>query len=167
MTPGYTRPLTLRSWLLTSLAAPFLILVLFTALPGCSALDAYVRSAPAATRIAVQYAVLKTLEAHPHAPTRAAAVIAKVDEVRTWLRGGNGLASTDALAAAIRAKLDVQNLSPADQLLVDTLVVTIAYEIDQRTQAGLVPADRLVAVNDALDWIEQTARLFVQEGARQ
>lgn len=149
---------------LRSLLLPFVLLLGLTTVPGCASFEAFTASAPAATRIAVQYAVLKTLEAHPDAPQKATAIVATVREAKTFLRTNNGQAPTDHLAQAVRAKLDIASLAPADQLLADTLIAAIAFELDQR---ALSPAEQVVYINDALEWIEQTATLFIAQEAYQ
>lgn len=131
------------------------LICLAIVLPGCQS----VQVNSVASKLAVQYAVMKTIEADSnHLADRAAKIREVAAEAESFF--DNGTATLGALESAVRQRIAALHLSPADALLADALVGAVVAELQARVGAGQIPADELYQVRTVLGWIVDAAELY-------
>jgi hypothetical protein len=121
---------------------------LAVALAGCATGD--LKTDPSA-RLAVTYATLKVIESGPDSEVRAAKIRSIASEARQFVE--TDAISLDQLAAAMRARLAEENLSPSDQVLADALVLTVTAELEARVGTGLLSPEQKLTVGAVLGWV--------------
>lgn len=124
---------------------------LAVALTGCTSIN----TSDATTQFAVRYATMKFVEKGSEPAVRAAKVVEVARDAKQFLNGET--VTLDMLTEAVRVRLDDADLSPADRLLADALVATVANELAIRVGRGELAADQQLVVNAVLDWIIDAA----------
>lgn len=134
-----------------------LILLMALMLAGCSTLGAvsdHLADNHAATKVAVQYATLKTIE--DSEDITGPAVVAHVERVRGLVKGNAELALT-RLVEEVRGPIDWQALSMSDRLLLDSLIAQIEHALADLPERQALNATQRVRVLTLLGWVEQVA----------
>ncbi len=129
-----------------------LLAVVFAAVAsGCATF----RDNQPAARLAVTYATLKVIEGGDDQVARAQKILDIANDAKHFLDGD--AVTLSALEQAVRDRLAAEELSPADRLLADALVLTIAAELRERIGQGALGAEQRVTVSTVLDWVTQAA----------
>lgn len=117
---------------------------------GCATLTSNETSA----KLVVSYATLKVIEAGktPEAQAERAAKIRQIaEESKTFLDTES--VTLTFLESAVRSRLAGANLSPADRMLADALVVVVMDELKAKVSSGVLPEDERYRVSTVLGWV--------------
>lgn len=128
-----------------------LMAAMLVVLTGCAALE----NRDARLELAVKYSTLKTIE---RAELTGEQVVDGVQRLRPLVVDG-GPITLAALAGQVREAVRWDRLSPADQLLLDAVLMAVEAELQARLGEGLLNAGDRAAIGVLLDWIEQAAAL--------
>lgn len=135
------------------LAAVLSLCLTLAWLAGCSLLQ----DRDARLQLAVSYATGKLIE--QSSDITGDRVAAAVVRARAIVEADELVTVID-LTARIRSTLDLDQLGPADKMLVDALLAEVQREFTFRLGAGMLkPEDRL-AILTFLDWVELAALLY-------
>lgn len=122
-------------------------------LSGCSLLQ----DRDARLQLAVSYATGKLIE--QSSDITGERVAAAVVRARAIVEADELVTVID-LTARIRSTLDLEQLGPADRMLVDALLAEVQREFTFRLGAGMLkPEDRL-AILTFLNWVELAALMY-------
>lgn len=131
------------------------VLISVLLLSGCASLQ----SAPGQSRLVVQLATMKVIEAdRDHTQARALAVKRLAGEAQRFFDTDH--VTVGLLADSVAARLAGLDLSPSDRVLAIALVGTVVGELDARVGDGLLSADQKFTASQVLGWVEQTASLY-------
>jgi hypothetical protein len=136
----------MRTYFISLLAA---LLLAFT---GCTTSNSL---QPVAAQLAVQYATLKVLEDHPEYGPR---IIEITQHVRA-VASGDAAATVSVIDSLIRSQIDWKKLnqSPADALMVNTLLLAIRSELETRIGNGIIDEKAMLTIAQVAGWIEEAA----------
>ena len=130
------------------------VLLIAIALGGCSTIN----ESPALASVVVKSATLKVIEDADFPSYRAERVVRYATQAKDLLSGGPQT-TVSALAAAVRASIQWDELETSDKLLVDGLIAFIQEELEQRVSKGMLDADQQLAVSKVLDWVIEAAAM--------
>lgn len=137
---------------------PLIILGLAFAAPGCTTTGR--PDAKIVAQLGVSYAVGKVIENNPTYAPRIAEIARHV--------GAAASGESSTVAAVIdlaRAQVDFTGMSPADQTLVNTLLLAVQLELERRIEAGALPPDLAASVREVAGWIETAAVAYLPPAA--
>lgn len=97
----------------------FLSAVVAFALTGCASIQNQIENHVDTSKLAVQVATMKVIEAGSDAHDRAVTTRSIVAEAKTWL--DSDAVTVDLLHEKVTARIAKLNLAPSDKLLVDLL----------------------------------------------
>lgn len=127
----------------------------FPFLTACTVLET-VEDNPLAAQLVVQQSTLRVIDEDPDKAQRVAAV---VEEVRIYVE--DEFATLGLIEQAVRAQIEWDRLTLADQILIDAVLSEARTELERRFGAGLLDPNSRASVMTVLDWVEQSARLVV------
>lgn len=133
--------------------ALFLIACLLT-LSGCATIE----NAPATSKLVVQVATMKVIEAESDRHARAAKIIEIATEAKTWL--DTDTVTVDLIKSKVLERLTGLNLQPSDRLLASVLVDAVASDLLSKVGVGLIPADKRITVNQVLGWVIEASKFY-------
>lgn len=134
------------------LAALCIVAAVF--LSGCATLG----QATNTSKLVVQVATMKVIEAQPDRAARAAKVLEITADAQKLI-DMNGL-TVGLLKTAVQDRLAAQNLEPSDRLLANLLVDAVVTDLAAKVGDGLIPPDQLVTVNQVLGWVADAAAFY-------
>lgn len=127
---------------------PGLLLTLAFTLSACSTLQ----SNDTTTKLAVQYGTMKIIEQSD--AVTADGVLRAVSKAR---EAANEEVRIIDVRERVLAAIDIQDFSPADQLLITTLVDQVQAELAMSVTNGLLSEDDMVRLETLLGWVEDAA----------
>lgn len=110
-------------------------------------------------QLVVQYAVMKVVEQNP----AHAARIVEIAAIVRAATAGDQTATVATIYALIESKIDRSKLKPSDVFLVDSLLTAMQVALNERvgTKPGMLPVDKLLAINEVASWIEAAVKAAV------
>lgn len=108
-------------------------------------------------QLAVTYATAKLIE--QSGDITGPGVGAAVSRARAIVEADDNVTVVD-LAAQIRSALNLDQLSPADQILVNALLAEVQREFEFRLGLGVLKPEDKLAILTFLDWVELAALLY-------
>jgi C4-type Zn-finger protein len=108
---------------------------------------------PIAAQVAVQYATLRVLEDHPEYAPRILEITSSVRQAAA----GDASATVAMIDSLIRSQINWSKLSPADAMVVNTLLLAIRSELEQRIGSGVLDSQAMLTIAQVATWIEQAA----------
>lgn len=135
---------------MNSLVAVFLAV----SLVGCVTMD---RESNLRSQLAVGYATDKIIK---ESPERALRVLEQVEKARALVTNPEPV-SIAALDQAVKESIDWRKLDAADRVLVSAILIEARERLEYEIGAGVLDADQRVKVMAVLDWIDQSARRYV------
>lgn len=129
--------------------AKYAAILVLVFLVGCSVLDQH----QAGAKLAIQFATLKYIDGSDDKRERVLEVVTNARELAATAT------TLDALHQAVRESINWDRLDDADKLLASNLLDLIRDELKARFDSELLDPDQIVAVNRALDWIQEAAAL--------
>lgn len=136
----------------------FVVAVLLYVMTGCSTVQQQIDKNPDASKLAVQIATMKVIEAGSSPHERAVTTRSIVSAAKTWLDTEN--VSVDALHDKVMERVATLHLQPSDAVLVNMLADMTVAELKKRIGDGLIPADKKVTVNQVLSWVDDAAKYY-------
>jgi len=110
--------------------------------------------------LVVKYATMKVIENHSMGHVYAAQrAIQIVGNLRKSTHGFDEEATLDVIEDVIRKNIDFTNLTPADVVLIDTLIRAVMDKLSSQVGDGSKVLTRVAYV---LDGIDSVARLYVR-----
>jgi 5-formaminoimidazole-4-carboxamide-1-beta-D-ribofuranosyl 5'-monophosphate synthetase len=122
-------------------------------LSACTALT----DRDARLRLAVSYATGKLIE--QSSSITGPGVIGAVQNARAIVETDELVTVID-ISAQIRAALNLDELGPADRMLVDALLLEVEREFEIRLGTGFIGHDDKLAILTFLDWVEFAALMY-------
>lgn len=108
-------------------------------------------------QLAVTYATAKLIE--NSGDITGPGVIASVERARAIVEADDNVTVID-LAEQIRGALNLDRLSPADQILVNALLAEVQREFEFRLGLGMLKPEDKLAILTFLDWVELAALMY-------
>lgn len=135
-----------------------LIVATVVVLSGCSTIQQQIENNPDASKLAVQVATMKVIEAGNNAHERAVTTRSIVSAAKVWLDTEE--VTVDLLHDKVMERVATLSLSPSDKVLVTLLADMAVAELKKRVGDGLIPADKRVTVNQVLSWVDDAAKYY-------
>lgn len=111
------------------------------------------------SRIAVQYATARMIEADPdHRTERAQKIREIVSDARGFFDQTDS--TVQGLREIIQQRVAALQLAPADRLLAMALADAVISELNARVGAGSLPPESRLRVSAVLGWVEDAAELY-------
>lgn len=113
--------------------------------------------------VATQQAVMRFIEAGHDADeqvVRAGKVVKVITELQNYL-SGNPLASSETLFIVLKAHVNLERLTPSDQILVQSIFSVIETTIERRQDTGLIEEDAMIKLRVLLRTVATTAQYFL------
>lgn len=139
-------------------AVLFVIAALAILLTGCSTIQQQIDKNPDASKLAVQVATMKVIEANGDAHDRAVTTRSIVAAAKVWLDTDN--VTVEALHDKVMERVATLHLQPSDAVLVNLLADMAVAEMQKKIGDGLIPADKKVTVNQILSWVDDAAKYY-------
>ncbi len=121
---------------------------------GCQSINANVDQ----SKLLVQVATMKAIEAGEDTNARAERVKAIAAEGQSFLDGEN--VSVSLLESAVANRLAALDLTPSDRVLANALVGAVVAELNARVGEGLLSTEQKYTVSQVLGWVEQAASFY-------
>lgn len=131
---------------------------LLITLSGCSTIQEQIDKNPDASKLAVQIATMKVIEANGNAHDRALTTRSIVSEAKVWVDTES--VTVDILHDKVMERITTLNLAPSDKALASLLADTAVAELKKRIGDGLIPADKRVTINEVLSWVDDAAKYY-------
>ena len=138
------------------IATSFLVLALLFG--GCTSTDKST-VVPIVAQLGVMIATERVVKDHPD---RAAKAVAIADEV-TALAGDETVSTVSLLMGVVKAKIDWTKLTPTEQTAVRILLAAIETELNNRIQAGDLPADQVYKIALVASWVKAAAEPYAPQ----
>lgn len=135
---------------------------LLAVLTGCTGLKEFVNNNPVAADTAIRIAATQYISAGDtpeQVEQRAIAVRDKVDSLLKEL-DSNPTLSLVSLEQQFRESIDWQEMTIADQVLADALIINVRLQLEKRVSDQTLPADYSVALKTLLSVILNSTRLY-------
>lgn len=124
---------------------------------GCSTIGKAVDSGDIRAELAVLYATEKVIDGKA---TRAKRVISLVNEARDFVAQEDSV-TIKLLDTEIKSKINWDNLSPADRVLVNAVLIRARERLETEIGEGVLADNQKVRVTKVLEWIERSAESYL------
>lgn len=114
-------------------------------------------------RLGVQATTMALIERADNPADKAARVIEAVEATRTMLELTDVSVGDlkGALLTRVAERYEAGKLTPLERLAALEVITEVSAEVERRLGLGVLTADTRVKVNTVLDWVEDSARIYV------
>lgn len=132
-----------------------LVGALLFGLSGCAILQSFTKKPEqqAAVKIVVTVSVIDLVTKHPEYKE---GILSITHGVKQYINGKPEARAADIISL-VNSQINYAKLNPEERLIVQTLLVTIQSQLEDKIAKGGVNQDVLVAVGQIIDWVETAA----------
>lgn len=114
----------------------------------------------AAAALTVKYAVMRFIEADPVDPGGRARGVMRFADIAIAVIEKDASVTIPQLADTVRSRIPWKELSVADRMLADALIMTVQNHLQERIDSEVMPPDKLVRVRTVIKLVIDIARMY-------